>query len=511
MNEMELQVQFELLQRKLAPLWREIGRPHPAGEPSEAENTVVVVPSLTLDDVKLDIYAQQAYEERMLFMLFLLRQPNVRLVYITSLPVQQEIIEYYLHILPSVTINNARKRLRLLSPQDATSKPLTRKLLERPWLLEEIKAAIPNLELAHLAPFLTTDLERELAVRLGIPMYAADPRYFAFGTKSGCRRVFAEEGVAHPLGVENLHSEEDLVQAILGMRRLKNSLRQRPDLSKLIVKHNEGVSGYGNAQLDLDGLPAPGDPGERQALIDRLQTMQIEMHGMGYQGYLDLLAKQGGIVEEFISGDEFASPSVQLRTTPLGELEILSTHDQMLGGPSGQIYLGAKFPAHPDYAPLIAGEAEKVGLRFAREGIIGRFALDFLVTRSKGGAWRPYAIEVNLRKGGTTHPYLTLQYLTGGTYNAERGEYRTARGQAKAYVATDNLKSPAYRAFTPERLMDLVSQTRLHFDHTSQTGIVMHMLSGVASDGRLGLTAIGDEMEGAERLYGRMEEVMGKG
>ena len=84
---------------------------------------------------------------------------------------------------------------------------------------------------------------------------------------------------------------------------------------------------------------------ERQALIERLQTMQIELHGIGYQGYLDLLAKQGGIVEEFISGDEFASPSVQLRTTPLGELEILSTHDQMLGGPNGQIYLGAKFPA----------------------------------------------------------------------------------------------------------------------------------------------------------------------
>jgi hypothetical protein len=56
MNQVELQEQFEQLQRKLVPLWREIGRPHPAGEPSEAENTVVV-PSLTMDDVKLDIYA----------------------------------------------------------------------------------------------------------------------------------------------------------------------------------------------------------------------------------------------------------------------------------------------------------------------------------------------------------------------------------------------------------------------------------------------------------------------
>jgi hypothetical protein len=33
-------------------------------------------------------------------MLFLLRQPNLRLVYVTSLPVQAGIIEYTLHILP---------------------------------------------------------------------------------------------------------------------------------------------------------------------------------------------------------------------------------------------------------------------------------------------------------------------------------------------------------------------------------------------------------------------------
>lgn len=80
-----------------------------------------------------------------------------------------------------MAISNARKRLRLLSPQDATSRPLIRKVLERPRFLEQIKTSIPNLELAHLVPFLTNDLESELAVRLGIPMYAANPRYFAFG------------------------------------------------------------------------------------------------------------------------------------------------------------------------------------------------------------------------------------------------------------------------------------------------------------------------------------------
>jgi hypothetical protein len=41
---------------------------------------------------------------------------------------------------------------------------------------------------------------------------------------------------------------------------------------------------------------------------------------------------------------------VQLRITPDGRVELLSTHDQLLGGPSGQSYLGCMFPADPGTA-----------------------------------------------------------------------------------------------------------------------------------------------------------------
>src|SRR6185436_5624961 len=103
----------------------------------------------------------------------------------------------------------------------------------------------------------------------------------------------------------------------------------------------------------------------------------------------------GGIVEELITGRDFRSPSAQLRVTPLGEVEALSTHDQMLGGPSGQAYLGCRFPADPEYAPAIMAEALKVGRRLAKEGVIGRFALDFVVVRNAKDEWEAYAIEIN--------------------------------------------------------------------------------------------------------------------
>ena len=70
-----------------------------------------------------------------------------------------------------------------------------------------------------------------------------------------------------------------------------------------------------------------------------------------------------------------------------------------------------------------------IGERLARQGVIGRFAVDFVSVRNTDGVWTSYAIELNLRKGGTTHPFLTLQFLTDGCYDASSGLFLTAEGR----------------------------------------------------------------------------------
>src|SRR5205823_7558016 len=322
-------------------------------------------------------------------------------------------------------------------------RPLSDKLLERPRLIERIRSLIMDPDRAHLVPFNTTRREKELALRLGIPMYGADPKFFPLGTKSGCRKIFQEEGVPHPLGYENVGSADKAIEAIMEMRAKKPSMRQ------VLVKLNEGVSGEGNAVVDLTNLPSVAgiaDPGrERAAIADRLRAMQFELKGTTYDNYINKLKERKGIVEERIMGDEFRSPSVQLRVTPLGDVELLSTHDQLLGGPSGQMYVGCRFPADFAYARAISAEAQKIAARLAREGVLGRFAVDFVVTRDNGGAWTPSAIELNLRKGGTTHPFLTLQFLTGGTYDPVTALFTAPSGREKHMVATDHLESPLLR------------------------------------------------------------------
>ena len=488
------QDQFDHLQKKLVPLWKSIERFN------QDPQTIVVVPSISIEAIGAGA-VMQAYEERFLFLLLLLRQPSARLIYVTSRAILPSIIDYYLALLPGIIPSHARRRLFLPSPLDGSARPLSDKLLERPRLIEQIRSLIIDPDRAHLVPFNTTRREKELALRLGIPMYGADPKFFPLGTKSGCRKLFQDEDVAHPLGQENLGSEDTLIEAIMEMRASKPSIKQ------VLVKLNEGVSGEGNALVDLANLPAPGDSKERSALKDRLRSMQFELKGITYDSYMEKLKERKGIVEERIAGEEFRSPSVQLRVTPLGAVELLSTHDQLLGGRSGQSYLGCTFPADSGYASLITREAAKVGQRLAKEGVIGRFALDFVVVRSNG-KWDPYAIEINLRKGGTTHPFLTLQFLTDGAYDPETATFTAPNGQQKFFVASDHVESPLYRSLTPDDLFDIVVRHDLHFNQTRQTGVVFHMMSALGEMGRTGLTAVGNSHEEAKAIYTRAVAVL---
>ncbi len=198
-------------------------------------------------------------KKRFLFLLLLLAQPRAKLVYVTSQAIHPSVVEYYLGLLTGVIRSHAMRRLTLLSPYDDTARPLSLKLLERPRLLERIEAAIHNKDRAHLVCYNTTYLERNLALRLGIPLYGADPRHFSHGTKTGCRQLFAGAGITHPLGVENLNSIDEVCAALTRMKA------QRPSMAQAVVKLNEGVSGEGNAMVDLSNLGTASDNAIRNA------------------------------------------------------------------------------------------------------------------------------------------------------------------------------------------------------------------------------------------------------
>jgi len=268
------------------------------------DEAVVVVPSISIEGpTSRSGTIMQAMEERALFLLLLLRQPRLRMIYVTSQPVSEAIVQYYLGLLPGVIPSQARARLTLVPVGDGSPESLSSKLLARPKLLREIRSLIPNLARSHLIPYNTTPRERDVALSLGIPMYGADPRLADLGSKTGCRRTFEELGVRCPVGAEDLHTVEDIVAGVQSMRA------RRPSLTQAIVKLNEGVSGSGNAVVDLHGLPPIGSSEEAGAIAERVLDMALEAENLALDAYLAAFEEHGGIVEERITGVALTSPS----------------------------------------------------------------------------------------------------------------------------------------------------------------------------------------------------------
>ena len=466
-----------------------------------ADKTIVVIPSLSLDhEVLSKLDGALFYEERLLCLLMLLRMPRTHVIYVSSMPIDPIIIDYYLHSLPGITGYHAKERLTLLSCHDMSTIPLTQKILQRTRLMEHIKKAIQPGHVAHISCFNTTDHERTLAVRLGIPVYGCDPSLNYWGSKSGSRKIFLNAGVDMPPGVEELKTYEDIVHAIAALKAMY------PDLRKAILKLNDGFSGDGNAvlrypeHLNSKELFDWVNHNLYKKIIPVAKDMSIEI-------FLEKFQEMGGIAEAFIEGDTKASPSVQCRITPLGEVEIISTHDQILGGESGQQFIGALFPCNDRYHTQITEFAKTIAEELKKKGILGRFSIDFISVK-ENDQWKHFAIEINMRKGGTTHPYLMLQSLTSGHYNEEAGLYETQNREHRYYFSSDNLQNDAYKGLTPQDLIDIAMFHGLQFDGAAQKGVMFHMIGALSQFGKIGIICIGGSREEAYSYYKKTIEVL---
>jgi hypothetical protein len=464
-----------------------------------ASKSVVIIPSITLDqEILAKVSGHVHYEERLLCLLMLLRMPRTHVVYVTSMPVDEVIIDYYLHLLPGITRHHALKRLTLLSCYDSSPKSLTEKILDRPRLLERIKKSIPAGNPAHLACFNVTKHERTLAVKLDMPIYGCDPELYDMGNKSNSRKIFRECGLTVPQGFEDLKNEEEIIDALTELKLAD------PKLRKAVVKMNDGFSGEGNAIFSYEEIGSEWKLWIKENLEAKLKIVAGDL---SYKDFMYKFQHMGGIVEAFVDGEIKTSPSVQCRINPLGDCKVISTHDQEVGGESGQVFIGAHFPAKEEYAIEIGEYGLKVAQALQKTGVMGRFAVDFISVKEKNG-WKHYAIEINLRKGGTTHPYILLQFLTDGDYNHENGMYLTANRQTRYYFCSDNLRSEKYIGITPPDLIDIAMLHQLHYDGTSQEGVMFHLIGALSQYGKLGVVCIGSTPERAKNFYEQTVKVL---
>ena len=446
---------------------------------STAPHVLVALPSYSVGETLLSHYGPRvpALEHRYLVVHGMLQRiTSCDLVFIGSQDPGEEIRDYYLSLVPPQQQADVQARFHTVEVQDGTHRSVAEKLLDQPRAMAEVQRLIAGRP-AFIEPWNVTEHEVDVALALQLPVNGAPPDVRPLAYKSAGRWLFREAGVPLPYGHEDVRTVDDVLAAVADIQQA------RPQCRAVVVKHDDSGAGDGNAVLSLDG-----DSADVRARVEALPEWYLH----------DLRA--GGIVEERIIGEEFTSPSAQLDVLPGGGVRLLATHEQELGGDEGQVYLGCRFPADPAYSAELGRHATAVGEQLARHGALGRMSVDFAAARDAAGAWRVYALEVNLRKGGTTHPYAALRNYVRGAYDGGAGQWRTEDGQARAYQATDNFVSESWVGLAPATVIKALSERGLHFDHRTRTGVVLHMLSCLAIDGRFGLTAIGRDRDHAAKL-----------
>jgi hypothetical protein len=445
--------------------------------PEAGAAAIVVCPSITFPVTELrKITGIQFYEERLLFLALLLRDPALHILFPTSVPIDEAVVEYYLSWLPDPTA--ARPRLHLFPVGDPEPRPLVDKLLRRPDVIEAMRRRLPDPQASFILPFNVTPAEARLAEALGIPIYGTHPDLVHLGSKSGAREVAAEAGVAVFAGAGDLASLAQMERAIAEIRTAS------PEAAAVVAKLNNGFSGQGNVILELDAVRGPlaSSPAVFCAAEESWATYEPKVEA------------EGAIVEELARGAGIVSPSVQIRILPGERVEVVSTHDQILGGPDEQVYLGCRFPARDDYRETIQREGLKVARVLARRGALGSFGIDFVVVPGRG----VFLSEINLRLGGTTHPFLMARYVTGGTYDEQRGEL-LVDGTPRVYKASDNIKSVRYQGLQPAKAIAALEAAGLRYN--GKSGAVLHLLGALPEHGKCGAVCIAATHDEADALY----------
>ena len=376
----------------------------------ETHRSIVIVPSRTIDKFHEPAAETQAYEERLLCLLLMLRDPELQVVYVTSLAGGRA----DRRLLPLAARPRAGRRRARAADDDHR-----RRRLRAPAVGQAARAPAParrasagrstTSSAATSSPTSRPSSSRRSATRSASRSTAPTPR-----SPTSAPRAARASCSSAPASSTRWASSGSPA-APTRSRRSRACAPPSRSSSRSSSSSTPASPARATRSSSCAGLPRPGSRYEKRRIGLRFDAMQLEALGVPQAVYLERLS-HGGVVEERIAGLELRSPSVQLELTPGGEARIVSTHDQIL---SGQRYLGCRFPAEPAYARAITESARRVGALLAEAGARGRAGIDFVVARDEDGVWHAYAIEVNLRSGGTTHPLAALELLSGGVYDAD--------------------------------------------------------------------------------------------
>ncbi|MEV5881159.1 peptide ligase PGM1-related protein [Streptomyces sp. NPDC052020] len=434
------------------------------------------------------------------------------LLYVTAPPMIEahQQVDYYLGLLGGGR-DSGRARIHIVGLNDVTSRWLSEKVLdpENPQAAR-VRAVIrefvdrerrngADVQLSYFEP--SEPLER-FARTLGVPGNQSHSSHIPLGTKHAGRQLFTSVGIDVPAGTGLCRNATELAEEVARMARSGHRA--------VVIKLNSTAygGGLGNALLDLGGLMSPGasdDAALTEQVLAALPHATLVDTKITWNDFAGMIEESGAIAEEWIEGGAVRSPSFQGRLTAEGGIEAVSTHDQVLSA-HGQTYTGCFFPASAEYRRTLIDYGVRIGRALLEHGVdSGDYGVDFLALRTSAG-WRLLGCELNLRATGTKHAFTTVKGLLGVSVT-EDGRL-LVDGSERVYEASDSIMDPRYVGLRPTQLIRAVTGSRLGYDPTRKTGVVLHMMSAAVSYGKFGAVCIGANQAEARTLMRGLRELI---
>lgn len=441
----------------------------------------VIVPSMSFDKKLLDgIEGIEHYELRSFWEILRVKRKNTFVTFISSEPVSLDIWNHFIEVF-NLSEEEVSRIFFIKCPRVNNELSLSKNLLMNKRCIEQIKKSFKS-ENVLLEAFVSTEGEQNLASALGIPTWYGHPQMNYFHTKSGNRFLVGSE-VLMPKGIADLYSKESVLKALI---QIKN---QDPECSAFMVKLNFGVSGQGNMKVIINENNW-NDLGEsKKRLIAERSFLNGDLfnNSMSVASFEERIVEEGAVVEQFVRGELVDSPSAQVMVTPDG-VELISTHRQILDS-FGQKFIGGEYPCDQSYVEKISEMALLIGKKLKKFKVYGVSSVDFLLSRINGKV-ECFVIELNIRKGGTTHPFMLSNFAIDLEGKFKKGLLLSKNNTHYVYRSNDNFYPCKITAPKVSDLMIKSKKASILFNKKVKKGVIFHLLNAYTDFGKVGYTVL---------------------
>ncbi|XP_013393394.1 IQ domain-containing protein H isoform X2 [Lingula anatina] len=377
-----------------------------------------------------------------------LKDPNVDVIYISPVPVNDETVQYYTKLLglkSAIDSGDVDKqgdmtdRYKIIVPEAIKSFPTHRMCLAThlkysPRALRRIKNLIRGRD-AYIVPGMPHKDDLSVAHILNIPLLCTEPEIaHLYTSKSGAKRIFQSANVAIPPSEFDVYSLPQLHESLAQL------VTDNLEVKTWVLKIDDEFDGRGIAycnvttyleshQWALKEAKRYGDKWSKKWAQEQVfMKIQSEIPDIlehwcfpvdskvypTWPAFLDAFLAKGGIIEARPPAEDITALTADMLLEPNGKISIVSLGDQIHAETPYKCW-GLSVPQSSVEPAQLNDACMRIAEACKARGVVGYFTIDFVTfIDPKTDDQVLWAVDLSLSYSDSTTMNNLLQFVAGG-------------------------------------------------------------------------------------------------